>query len=68
MTRGNSAADISLFDHLVGRDEHGRRHVEAERLGGFRVKHVSWGDGDLRKTYKTLRSEIDAHEGRLHLG
>ena len=27
----------SLFDHFVGADHEGQRHVDAERLGGFEV-------------------------------
>jgi hypothetical protein len=27
------------FDHLVGAGEHGRRHVEAERLGSPQIDH-----------------------------
>ena len=30
-------ADIALFDHLVCPGEHGRRHSEAERLGGLKI-------------------------------
>ncbi len=29
----------ALFDHLVGAGKHGRRHVEAERLGRLEVEH-----------------------------
>ena len=32
-------ADICLFDHFVGAGKHGRRHGEAERLGGLEVEH-----------------------------
>jgi hypothetical protein len=33
-------ADIpSLFDHLVGAGEYGRRHSEAKRLGRFQIEH-----------------------------
>ena len=28
-----------LLDHLVGAHQHGRRHVEAERLCGLQVEH-----------------------------
>src|ERR1700747_1408682 len=28
---------LSLFDHLVGKVEHGQRDREAQRLGGFEV-------------------------------
>jgi hypothetical protein len=27
------------FDHLIGAHQHGRRHIEAERLGGLHVEH-----------------------------
>jgi len=32
-----SAANLRLFDHLVGSGEHGRRELEAERLGGLHI-------------------------------
>ena len=35
----SSSCAFHLFDHLVGAGEHGRGHVEAERLGGLEVEH-----------------------------
>ena len=32
-----SAANLRLFDHLVGSGEHGRRELEAERFGGLQI-------------------------------
>src|SRR5215469_3726038 len=32
-----SAANSSLFDHLVGAGEYCRRYCEAQRLGGFQI-------------------------------
>jgi hypothetical protein len=37
MHRSRRRASVSLFDDLVGADEQCRRHVKAERLGGFRL-------------------------------
>ena len=36
-TNSCTAANTSLFDHLVGAAEQRERHVEAERLGGLEV-------------------------------
>ena len=36
----------NLFDHLVGALLKDRRHVEADRLGGFEIDHqfeLDWG-------------------------
>lgn len=33
------AANRTLFDHLVGQGEHGRRNSEAERAGSLDVNH-----------------------------
>src|SRR5262249_61926935 len=34
-----SAANSSLFDHLVGAGEYCRRYCEAQRLSGFKIDH-----------------------------
>jgi len=56
----------SLFDHLVCTREHGRRHVEAERLGGLEI------DDPIRRKPGVMRCLIFALSGTdelfLHRG
>jgi hypothetical protein len=52
----------SLFDHLVGTGQLGRRHVEAERLGGLEVDCQLVFRGRLNRQvgrFLTLEDAID---------
>ena len=55
------------FDHLVGARQHGRRHGEAERLGGLEVDHQLELDRGLDRQVGRLLALEDAIDiaGRL---
>jgi hypothetical protein len=50
----------SLFDHLVGTGDQHRRHLKAERLGGFEVEHQLELDRHLNGKLARLLAAQDA--------
>src|SRR5689334_15828973 len=63
-SRHSALQSTSLFDHLVGKQLHRNRYLEAKRLGGFEIDHqLVFGWLDDREVCRLLAFENTADIG-----